>query len=344
MQAFLKSKFPKLFNLVKKIQAFFVHLNKLLFPNHYYKKRIKKYEAEISRCPDPVIATKRKYYNQFGTELDLDNPTKFYEKLNFLKLFYEEKDVTKLVDKILVKEYLTKNGYGNIFPKKIDEFDTVEELKDFVNKKTTKLDSYVVKLNHTSGDVFLCIKGKWKNKMGERINKRVVFAAAKQMLNFNYYYVNFQSVYKNIKPRILVEEFLPSLKSQGLEEFKLFCNYGEPKFYRIVCERQSGHDLKDIFLDSDLNILPVTQGHTSLDIENVKIPRILDKIVEFCRKTVKDRPLVRVDVMLNEDKFIFSEFTFFDYGGMNIYHPFEYNEIFGGLFDIDNIVKDFKTK
>ena len=72
---------------------------------------------------------KRKWKLKFGTELDLDDPETFNEKIQWLKL-YDRKDIyTKMVDKHEVKKYVAdKIGEEYIIPvlATYDNFDDVD--------------------------------------------------------------------------------------------------------------------------------------------------------------------------------------------------------------------------
>ena len=57
------------------------------------------------------------YYFNMGKRIDLINPKSYNEKLNWLKLYYHHPDYTNLVDKFLVKEYVSKTiGNKYIIP------------------------------------------------------------------------------------------------------------------------------------------------------------------------------------------------------------------------------------
>ena len=89
---------------------------------------------------------KRKYKYIIGTELNLDNPRTFNEKLQWLKLHDHNPVYTVMVDKYLAKEYVA-NIIGNEYiiptlgvwssPDEID-FDSLPE-------------QFVLKCNHNSG-------------------------------------------------------------------------------------------------------------------------------------------------------------------------------------------------
>ena len=128
------------------------------------------------------------------------------------------------------------------------------------------------------------------------------------------------------------EEYMQSLNDVGLHEYKFFCNYGKVKLINVVHGRQNGDFIKEAFVDPDLKILNAHQDLNSLSQDEIKKPECYEKMIEFCEKTSKDIPLLRVDLMTDMKNMIFCEFTFYDCGGMNIFIPNEANYEIGNLF------------
>ena len=309
---------------------------KLISPNFYYFMHVKKADKFFYSLKNKEEYTKLRYKSKFNIDLNLDNPETFYEKINYLKLFYNEENGSQLVDKVLVKEYLSNEGYGDIFAKTIASFKRFKDFSNYIRHTDKK--QFVVKLNHTSGDVFFFDKGKWRDKRGENISRRLVFAILKQKLKLNYYHLSLEKQYNDIIPQIFIEEYIPSFKQKGLMEYKFFCNFGNVKFINVVRGRQSADQLKEAFVDPDLNKFETYQKEKMLTQEEISKPECFEKMVSFCEKETKNRPLIRVDLMTNGKDFYFCEFTFYDCGGMNIFHPLEMNKKLGDLINIKNII------
>ena len=309
-------------------------LLKFLFPNVYNRLIIKRIEKRFKSCNDLKQATINEYKTTFGVELNLDNPVTFYEKVNYLKIYQNDYHYSNYVDKISAKE-LAKTFSDKIIVSKL--LCTFDSFKDFVTsfKKRELPCVFVAKLNHTSGDVYFFDNGVWRDKKGHHISQRVVFANLKAMINLNYYHTFFERCYANVKGRILIEEYLPSIR--GLDEYKFFCNYGQPKMLNVVYGRQDGDDVKEVFTDGELRILPVNQGLKLIDKDKVYKPKCWDSMVEFAKKASNNMPMLRVDILTDGDNFYFCEFTFYDFAGMSIFYPLEWNSIIGNMFDL----KDF---
>ena len=94
---------------------------------------------------------KRKYHALMGYELNLNNPQTFNEKLQWLKLYNRQPEYTMMVDKYLVRQYISdKLGEEYLIPI-IGVWDNPDEI-DF-EKLPNK---FVLKCNHNSG-LGMCI-------------------------------------------------------------------------------------------------------------------------------------------------------------------------------------------
>lgn len=84
-----------------------------------YKKNFKNRETRmkilrfLSFIPDkPMI--KLQYHIKTGRKLNLNNPQRYTEKMQWLKLNYRDKQIVKRTDKFEVRDYLKKGGLQSI--------------------------------------------------------------------------------------------------------------------------------------------------------------------------------------------------------------------------------------
>lgn len=91
------------------------------------------------------------YIKKIGDDLNLDNPKKFTEKLQWLKLFDRNPLYPKLVDKYEVRDYVKKLiGEKYLIPC-LGVYDNVNEI-DFEQLPN----QFVLKTTHDSGTVVIC--------------------------------------------------------------------------------------------------------------------------------------------------------------------------------------------
>lgn len=315
-------------------------LIKFAFPNLYFSRLVKKIKKKFYKIQNYEQYTKEQYFKQFGVKLNLENPQTFYEKINYLKLFYSEKNPEQLIDKVLVKRFISNMGYEKHEAKLIASFHSFKRFKEYVSRYFSSNNDFVVKLNHTSGDVFFYFSGKWKDKYGEKVTKRFVFACLSKKLKLNYYHLNLEKVYDSIAPQILIEEYLPSIDKNGLDEYKFFCNNGEIKLINVVYGRQKMEKVKEAFTKPDFSVLPVYQDQGILKQKEIYRPDCFDAMVDFCKNTSKGHLLIRVDLMTDGKDFKFCEFTYYDCAGYNIFFPLDQNIAVGDLIDISEVVHE----
>lgn len=264
---------------------------------------------------------------RMGKYPDLSNPQTYSEKLQWMKLYYHNPLYTKLVDKYEVKDYVAKIiGSEYIIPT-IAVWNSVKEIN-----WNELPDQFVLKCTHDSGGLVIC-----KDK--SIFNKRKAIKKLTKCLKKNYYYDGFEWPYKNVKPRIIAEQYMEDSKTQELRDYKFFCFDGVVKALFIATERQKeGEDVKFDFFDDDFNHLPFVQGH-----ENAKIlpekPKCFDRMKELASKLSLGLPQVRVDFYEVNGNVYFGEMTFFHHGGWTKFEPEDWDYKFGSWITLPAPIK-----
>lgn len=262
----------------------------------------------------------RKYKAIFKREIDLNNPQSFNEKLNWMKINDHNPLYTQLVDKYLVKGYVDQIlGPGFTFP-------TLAVYNSFDDIDFNQLpDSFVLKCTHDSGGVVLVKdKKKFKKKKAARImNKH---------LGINYYLQEREWPYKNVLPRIIVEEYQSQMDGEGLKDYKFFCFNGRPEFMYVATDRNVPKtEVKFDYFDMNFNHLPFECGHKNSDKEITK-PDNFDYMVEIASKLSAGFPQVRVDLYDIDGRVYFGEMTFFHMSGFYKFEPDEWDYKLGEYF------------
>ncbi len=153
----------------------------------------------------------------YGEKLHLDNPVKYSEKMQWLKLYNRKPEYTSMVDKYEVKSLVKERiGAEHVIPcyGVWDSFDEIEfdELPD----------QFCLKCTHDSGSFVIC-----KDKTS--FDKQAAKERLERNRNKNFFYEFREWPYKNVKPRILAEKYEPSLGKTDSVEYKLTCCDGEVK-------------------------------------------------------------------------------------------------------------------
>ena len=264
-----------------------------------------------------------KYKKIFGKKLNLKDPQTFNEKLQWLKL-YDRKDIyTTMVDKYESKKYVANIiGEKYIIPTLgiYDKFDDID-FEKLPNQ-------FVIKCTHDSGGMVICKDKKIFNikKAKEKINK---------CLKRNFYYNSREWPYKNVKPRIIVEEYMEDQKQKGeLIDYKFFCFNGVPEFL-YVSEGLSNHKTAKIsFVDMDYKRTNFYRKDYEQFKELPLKPTKFEKMKELAKELAKDTTFLRVDFYEINENIYFSELTFYPNAGFIPFYPEEYDKILGDMLEL----------
>ncbi|MBQ8453737.1 MAG: glycosyl transferase [Bacteroidaceae bacterium] len=268
---------------------------------------------------------KWEYFSGMGKFPNLENPTTYNEKLQWLKLNDIHEDYSLLVDKYEAKKYVAeKVGEEYIIPT-LGIYDSFDEI-NFDQLP----DQFVLKTTHDSGGVVVC-----PNK--SKLDKKAARKKLEKSLKNNYFYEHREYPYKNVKPRIIVEQYMVDESSTELKDYKFFCFDGKCKMLFIATDRSIG-DVKFDFFDTEFNHLPFIQGHPWATRE-IKKPQGFGKMIELAEKLGKGYPHVRVDLYDINGRIYFGELTFFHFSGNVPFEPEEWDYKIGEWLKLPNIIK-----
>mgnify|MGYP004606237925 CR=1 FL=1 len=265
------------------------------------------------------------YRLKMGKRLELTPPVTFNEKLQWLKLYDRQPIYTKLVDKILVKEYVAQIiGREFIIPT-YGVWDKAEDI-DFQSLPS----KFVLKVNHNSGGLVICTNKSIFN-IKESI-KKLDYA-----LNHNYFCEQREWPYKDVPPKIFAEKYMEDAETKELRDYKFLCFHGVPKIMFIASERQSiVEETKFDFFDMDFKHLEIKNGHPMANIPPEK-PRNFDLMKKLAEKLSKDIPHVRVDFYEVNGKVYFGELTFTHWSGLVPFEPEKWDHILGEWIDLSKV-------
>lgn len=263
------------------------------------------------------------YLLRLKKRLNLKNPKTFNEKLQWLKLYDRKPEYTQMVDKYAAKKYIAdKIGEEYIIPT-LGVWDDFDEI-DFDSLP----DQFVLKCTHDSGGVVIC-----KDKA--TFNKETTLKIIKRALKYKFFYIAREWPYKNIKPRIIAEEYLDCINSSKFVEYKIFCFNGEPKLFLVCKGNAHGAGRTNDFYDLDFNHIPVTVTYPNSSKIEEK-PAEYEEIINIARELSKGIPQLRVDTYVANGKVYVGEMTFYHDSGCCRFNPESYDVEFGKLINLPN--------
>lgn len=264
------------------------------------------------------------FYARMHKKLDLNNPQTFSEKIQWLKLYDRKPEYTMMVDKYEAKKYVAgKIGEEYIIPT-LGVWDSFDEI-DF----TSLPEQFVLKCTHDSGGLVICTD---KSKLDIDGARKKINAS----MRHNYFWGMREWPYKNIKPRIIAEQYMVDESGYELKDYKLFCFDGLPKAMFIASDRsKQDEETKFDFYDMEFKHLPFTNGHPNASRE-IKRPVSFEKMKRLAGVLSQGIPHVRVDFYDINGKIYFGELTFAHWSGMVPFEPEEWDFKFGSWITLPN--------
>ena len=189
--------------------------------------------------------------------------------------------------------------------------------------------SFVLKTNHDSGGVVLV-----KDKVAFlKDSKSFSEAMTKltQHLNTNFYTLYREWHYKDIEPRIFVEEMLLETNANGEakvpSDYKIHC-FGKTKYIQVDTDRFVEHT-RSIF-DENWNVMPIKYLYQPPNIIPNK-PEHLNIMLEIARMLIMS-PYLRVDLYSIQGRIVVGELTFTPEGGTGRFTPQEWDKKLGDMW------------
>lgn len=282
-----------------------------------YKKLYKNRFKGLTQAEEKYIL-ETQFKRGFGYKLNLDNPQTFNEKMQWLKLYYREPLLTRCSDKALVRDYIRENVGEEYLVPSLGIYNNPDEI-DF-----DKLpDKFVLKVNWGSGQNII-VKDKSKLNIEEAKEKLRNWMKPES----NHYYNLLEWCYKDITPKIIIEEFIEEDVNKPVADYKFFCYNGEPKFMYVAVDSFNYKIMRINYYDCEFNKLPLIKHYPNTDYPLPK-PKMWDKMLEVSRILSKPFLFVRVDFFIVGDELKVGELTFYPGGGMDAFEPMEWDYKFG---------------
>ena len=275
----------------------------------------------LSFMPDAPML-KLQYRIKLGRKLNLNNPVRFSEKIQWYKINYRNPIMHQCVDKYKVREYVKAKGLESILVPLYAHYDSIEEVE------WDKLpDQFVVKTQNGGGGLNVVVCPDKSKLYIPEINKKL--QCKKKKSNYG----GREWAYYGSEPGIVVEELLVNRErpEAGVNDYKIFCYAGKPEFIIVDVDRYIGH--KRNFYDTEWNNLHVTSDCPASDRE-IEKPENLEKMLRVASRLSEDFPYVRVDLYSVDGKVYFGELTFYPWSGYVQYTPEEADFRFGKNFKL----------
>ena len=303
-----------------------------------YKKIIKSRAVRgkilqlLSFIPDKTML-KIQYRIKLDRKLNLSNPQRFTEKMQWYKLYYRDPEMVRCVDKYDVRSYVEELGLGHILNECYGVYDSPEEI-DF----NALPDRFVLKDTlGGGGNSVIIVKDKstadWnaiKAQLTQWVNKPHRIKSGGREWPY----------YNGKKHRIIAEHYIDCGDNPcGLIDYKFFCFDGICKVIYILGNRIFGESVQTRIFDENFHPLSV-KGANKTIFSDAEVPENADELRAVAEKLGARFPQVRVDLYNVNGKIIFGELTFYNASGYTQFDPDEFDFEMGKHFRLYKFGED----
>lgn len=232
-------------------------------------------------------------------KLDLNNPKRYTEKLQYLRLFVYPNDplVIQCAGRAGVREYLKKRGFCDKLIPIYGVFDKFDDI-DF----SLLPDQFVMKCTHACAFNYICLD---KNTIDKKSIKKIF----DKWLKINYGKKTIEMHYSPIKPQIIIEKYLVEPNQPLPIEYKIHVFNGKAKSLYVVTSRGKDIRYNNYYIDWTPFDGSQFNGWKKTD-EPLEKPYRYNDMVEMAEILAKPFPFVRVDLYNINGQIYFSEMTF----------------------------------
>ncbi len=270
---------------------------------------------------DDELYLRLKNWSFTGELLNMDNPRTFNEKLQWLKLHDRNPLYTKLVDKAEVKTWVAERiGWEHVVPTfgVWDSFDQIDF--DALPKR------FVLKCTHDSGGLVICR------------NRKVFDVGAardkiEKSLSRNYYWGGREWPYKNVRPRIIAEEYLEPDASGDMPNYKPFRFSNGRIITPLMTDSFVEAGLTETFFDKEWRPLVLSEDGYPRN-PCALVPAYFNKIKAFAGALAEGFPFEHVDYYESNERLLFGEMTLYPRSGFEKFDPEDWNTELGSWIEL----------
>ncbi len=264
---------------------------------------------------------KRRFKENTGYDLNLENPVTFSDYLVRKKIFDRDPILPILADKYKVRSHIQK-----VLGVEAEKY-LIPLLWHGKDPKKIPYDKfegeYIIKSNHNSGPHFIVAKG-------EKPDRIKIISELKKQLDIPYGILKHEWAYRKIIPRqIVVERLMRDSEGMIPKDYKFHMIHGECAFIQVDFDRFIDHSRT--LYDKNWNYIDVTlkfkQGR-----EEPK-PSKLQEMLEIARKLADGFDYIRIDLYAFADKVYIGEMTHYPGSGMEKFTPIEFDFELGKLWN-----------
>jgi hypothetical protein len=254
--------------------------------------------------------------NALGYEPDLRNPRTYNEKIAWRILYDRNPLIAATTDKVAVREYVAGKVGRDILVPLLGVYDHAAEIPwDALPNQFALKASHGYAMN-------LLVTDK------SAVDRQAALDQADAWLTRRYYDSSREWAYRDIRPRLIVEELLVDDDGKIPPDIKFLVFHGKAAVIRIHLDRFGTHHINSY--DTDLRLLPFRQIQP-VDPSFVPRPEIRD-MIPVAERLAEDFDYARIDLYLVGSTPRFGEITHYDTSAQAPFVPPEYDRVLGDMW------------
>ncbi|CEI73367.1 ATP-grasp fold amidoligase family protein [Romboutsia hominis] len=252
--------------------------------------------------------TKVVLYIDFGRSykriLNLKKPKYFGEKIQWVKLNGNLERYSNYVDKYEVRKIIEEKIGESYLPELYGVYNDATEIR-FENLPQ----QFVLKMTNGTGGNIIC-----RNKDDLDIERTI--KTLNRWKNEKFYKYTKENQYKNVKARIICEEYLED-ETGSLRDYKFHCSKKKVHMIEVHTDRFTDH--KENYYDPEWNEMDVVCKLGK--VHHIQKPANIEKMKRLAIELSENLPYIRIDFYSVNNRIYFGEFTFTPANGTDPMYP-----------------------
>jgi len=265
-----------------------------------------------------ALLVQRRTYRAIGYKPNLRNPRTFNEKIAWRMLYDRNPLIPLTMDKVSVRNYVAAKVGSDVLVPLIGVYERSADIpwEELPNQ-------FALKASHGSA-MNLLVRDK------KKIDRAAVLREADVWLKTNYYEHNREWGYRDIHPRLIIEELLLDENGEIPVDFKFHVFGGQAAVLQVHTGRFKEHRMNTY--NASFNLMPFRQSFP-ID-ETYVLPPQVREIARTAERIAEDFDYARIDMYLIGGMQKFGEITHYDGAALNPFIPREYDLILGDMWHL----------
>lgn len=281
---------------------------KQILKDHRFSRLIYATLLSALALVSPRANTKVRYRVSKGEAINLEHPSKFNEKISWLKLhvYSHSELVAQCANKARARSYVADLGAAEILT---DLYGVFKSPKDLQWESLP--DRFVLKWSNGSGGAVICHN---KKEIDRETVVKQLEKSARSIAHL--YSAEFQ--YNKVPNQLLCEQMISGDGQTVPIDYKFYCYEGVPKIV-LVCAGRFAGPTQLFFYDMSWNRIhgifrPSKEAPPTVEINK---PEGFERAAQYAALLSTPFPFVRVDLYIENGRTFFGELTFTPCGGID---------------------------